>query len=906
MTSRHPVRLLVVLALLLGSVAGISGAGAAADDPVPLDRHGRGYYVVQLDGPIEKSEIDALRLAGAGLVSYLPDFAYKARMTPDAAVAAAGVAGVVSVTPVPAEGKLAPDLAASGIYRVRVERDADAGAVAAAIAAAGVEVLSADGRIVMVSGDLAGMTDVAWVENLLLRERHNEYGAGVIIGANVANQSGYDGSTQIVAVADTGLGGGTAATAHPDIPASRIVNIYDWTAPSVHDCYRVTTNGAQDPSSGHGTHVAVSVVGDGDTAGRGKGTAPAARLVFQAVVDHLQFRGSCAVNPNGYYLIGIPDDFTPLLQQAYNAGARIHSDSWGSNVAGTYTSDSRTVDQFTWNNRSFLMTTSAGNEGIDVNRDGVVDLDSTGSPATAKNLLTVGASENDRQGNWQCQTGLGNGCTGQNNIFTYGGSWPADYPVNPLFSDPSAGNAQQMAAFSSRGPTNDGRIKPDVVAPGTWILSGYSSLYRQGFGGVNPQNGSYQNDGWGTPLNGFYKYMGGTSMSNPIVAGGAAVVRDYYQKAHNHSASAALTKATLINSAVDLLDENNDGANDNDYPIPNNHEGWGRVDVAAATRGSAQFFDSPAGLVTGGSSTQTFTVEPGATFKATLVWSDYPSTEAAAKNLVNDLDITVTGPGGVVYRGNVFAGGWSATGGAADRTNNVENVYVPNAAGGTWTVAVTGFNGPFGPQPFALVVDGAGTGGGNQPPSADFTFSCSGLSCSFTDASTDSDGSIVSRVWTFGDGTTSTATNPPKVYATGGSYQVRLTVTDDDGATDFEQKTVVVTGPGGGTTMHVGDLDATAFVEQRTWGAIVTVLVASNTGSPVQGATVSGTWRRGGTGSCVTTATGRCTITLTGIKVSAEQFTVTGVTHATLSYTPAANTDPDGDSNGTTITIQEP
>ena len=66
-------------------------------------------------------------------------------------------------------------------------------------------------------------------------------------------------------------------------------------------------------------------------------------------------------------------------------------------------------------------------------------------------------------------------------------------------------------------------------------------------------------------------------MATPLVAGGAAVVRDFYEKDYGHSASAALVKATLINSADDLLDENNDGVNDNAFPIPNVHEGWGRV-----------------------------------------------------------------------------------------------------------------------------------------------------------------------------------------------------------------------------------------------------------------------------------------------------------------------------------------
>ena len=442
-----------------------------------------------------------------------------------------------------------------------------------------------------------------------------------------------------------------------------------------------------------------------------------------------------------------------------------------------------------------LVTYSAGNAGIDANANGVVDDDSIGSPATSKNVLTVGASENDRGGNWGCDEVADNeaGCnSGQNTIFTYGSAWPEDYPTAPISTDPSAGNTQQMAAFSSRGPTDDGRIKPDVVAPGTWILSGYSDLYQSGYdAGTNPRNGAFQYNGWGVPFSSTYKYMGGTSMSNPITAGAAAVVRDYYSEAQAHAASAALTKATLINSAVDLLDENNDGGNDNDFPIPNSHEGWGRIDANAATDGSASFVDETTGLTTGASSTTSYSLEGGAAFKVTLVWTDFPSTAAAAVNLVNDLDLTVTSPTGPVYRGNVFSGGWSTTGGAADRLNNVENVYVQGAAAGTWTVTVTGFNVPMGPQPFAVVVDGAGAPS-NDPPVAGFTDSCTALACEFTDTSTDIDGTIVSRSWDFGDGGTSTDTDPSHTYATDGTYTVTLTVTDDDAATDTETRDITV------------------------------------------------------------------------------------------------------------------
>ena len=312
---------------------------------------------------------------------------------------------------------------------------------------------------------------------------------------------------------------------------------------------------------------------------------------------------------------------------------------------------------------------------------------------------------------------------GQNDLLTYSRLGP--FVANPIASDLTAGNQEQLAAFSSSGPAYDGRIKPDVVAPGTWVLSGYSSMYQEGYDepNANPQNYSYQWDGWGSPLNEHYKYMGGTSMSNPLVAGGAAVVRDFYKKAEQHDASAALVKATLINSAVDMLDETNDGHNHNHLPIPNGREGWGRVNLENATDGSHAFVEETTGLRTGESATYTFNADGAGPFKVSLVWSDHAATNSQlvlfpggviielfpGPNLVNDLDLVVTPPGGGAsdaYKGNNFSGGWTQIGGTADRLNNVENVYIQSPTAGIWTVTVSGYNTPFGPQPYALVVDG--------------------------------------------------------------------------------------------------------------------------------------------------------------------------------------------------------
>ena len=811
------------------------------------------YFIVQFAGPIQQEWKDALAAEGAEVLDYIPDYAFKVRMNPSIARRAEGMSFVSAVVAYQPEFKFGTDLKRDGelnVYRVRIERGSDFGQVRALVAQTGAEVLAFEEDLMLVAANgsfvdaIAAVDDVASISNYALnrtlvttsnRPAGND-AAQDIIGANAAHALGYDGSTQIAAVSDTGLGNGTAAEAHVDIPASRVVAIYNW--PGVTDtCFQTITNdGAIDVDSGHGTHTAGSVLSDGGAGGIGEGIAPAARLVFQATENWATISGLCQAfgwPPNGYFLTGLPADLRTMYQQAYDAGARIHSNSWGAALAGDYTLDSANTDSFVWSHRDMAITFSAGNEGIDANNNGVVDNDSIGSPATAKNVITVGASENVRADNWACDTSLtytshdayqpGQTCSsmgGQNLLGTWGQRYGTDFDQPPLANDLTAGNSNQMASWSSRGPVDDGRIKPDVVAPGTWILSAYSSLYQEGYGDpVNPQNGIHQWDGWGMPYNADYKYMGGTSMSNPIAAGGVTVIRDYYQEAHALNASAALVKATLINSAVDMPDENNDGVNDNDFPIPNVHEGWGRINLAAATDGSIEFVEEAAGLGTGG--TATFTVIPsGGPLKVTLVWSDYPSTESASANLVNNLDLTVTN-GSSTYRGNVFSGGWSTTGGTADNRNNVENVYVQSPSG-TYTVTVNAFNVPNGPQKFALVVDG-GTFG--TPPSTGT------LQGTVTNAAT---GATISGATVTIVGGASTTTNGSGFYqftnVAAGTYSVTASATGYNSST---ANGVAVTA--GNTTVQNFALTATG----PTTGTLQGNVTNAATGANISGATVT-------------------------------------------------------------------
>ncbi|KPV49551.1 hypothetical protein SE17_31970 [Kouleothrix aurantiaca] len=193
----------------------------------------------------------------------------------------------------------------------------------------------------------------------------------------------------------------------------------------------------------------------------------------------------------------------------------------------------------------------------------------------------------------------------------------------------------------------------------------------------------------------------------------------------------------------------------------------------------------------------TANVATSGALKISLVWSDYPSTAAAAANLVNNLNLTVTAPGGATYKGNVFSGGWSAAGGSADTANNVENVYVQSAATGNWTITVSGANVPNGPQPFALVVRGAGSLTGpavvalpSAPSSLTATVvSKTQINLSWADNSSDETGFKIERSTSSTTGFTQVGTTGPGVTTfqstglTGNTtyyYRVRATNANGD------------------------------------------------------------------------------------------------------------------------------
>ena len=193
----------------------------------------------------------------------------------------------------------------------------------------------------------------------------------------------------------------------------------------------------------------------------------------------------------------------------------------------------------------------------------------------------------------------------------------------------------------------------------------------------------------------------------------------------------------------------------------------------------------------------------------------------------------------------------------------------------------------------------------NVPPSAAFTFSCAAATCTFDgSASSDSDGTISSYLWNFGDGSTATGKTVAHTYTGSGAYNVTLSVMDNEYATASLTRAVTVARP----LMHSGDLDASAARTPPSWSATVTVTIHTASHAPLSNANVAASWSTGATASCITNTAGQCAMSLSAIpaKLSSVTLTLTNVSHAQYDYQAAANHDPDGDSNGTMVTVRKP
>ncbi len=653
-------------------------------------------YVVQFKKSPSESDKGALISKGAEIFKYLPDDAYIIRADINSISAIKRLGQVNTTIPYNAYFKMSADFTGFSVMTaqkienvlVKVFKSSELNDVISNITALSqdIAIVRADGNSILLNtpqiliakiANISGIDHVQPYFEMTVLDPITQLDNGATPSADtpVANgnytdldgfedgtkvmnfesawKQGFTGAGQIVAMADTGLDSGDVNNIHADLKGA-VVKGY------IHGLFSKSWN---DPM-GHGTHVAGSVLSRGkESNGKIMGGAYEAKMIAQGMWSPMMDN------------LTVPPQLSTLFKSAYDDGARVHTNSWGAaKNFGVYDNFAEQVDQFVWDNPEMLPIFAAGNSGIDKNKDGRIDENSIGTPGTAKNVLTVGASENlVSKGGIQVPI---------KKLRAAADSWSAE----PINSDFISNNINGIGMFSSRGPTTDGRVKPDVVAPGTNILSLKSQVE-----GASELWGAY---------NKWYAWSGGTSMATPLTAGAAVLTRQKLQKLGFEKPSAALVKGVLMHSAVDM------------YPgqfgevglakgqelvthRPNNDEGFGRVDMDRVVNLPYKIIDETKGVAQDQELAYEINVKNTAKkIWMTLIYTDAPASSAAAKTLVNNLDLIITSPSGKIFK-------------SEDAVNNYELIELDQSESGIYKVSVKGTKIPqakAGKLPFALII----------------------------------------------------------------------------------------------------------------------------------------------------------------------------------------------------------
>lgn len=669
--------------------------GRPVEVPASVFRVGDGPRVLlRFAGPLAASWVVALEEAGGALHFFCPPFGLCASLSESALERLrAEVPALIGARPYTAPHCARPATRSRALARATgVSADwldvvcfeaADTERLKRRLEDDGVRVLSHSRYKLRVSGaheaalrEVVGVKLVGMARGAVLAQaelyaavRHPEAARSAV------DARGLTGRGEVVAVADTGLDRGqtSGAALHADF-RGRVRALQSWPLNAAFAelaRFPAANDGGADTDSGHGTHVAGLVLGDGSaSAGQIRGIAPGAELVFQALEQYTEVRPEHVARlASGHYLSGRPLDLRELFERAREDGARIHVNAWGDPANGHYTDDCYEADAFLAKNRDAVLLFAAGNAGEDTNGDGRVEPGSLYAPASAKNVIAVGATEGPRLG-----VGLRDG-------------WRAFDPSGRRFrsaevkADPISGQPERLAMFSSVGPSADGRIKPDLCAPGTNLVSTRSQA-----------SGAR---GWGlaSPLP-HYMYLGGTSMAVAVAGGAVAVLRGALREALGQAPSGAALKALLLYGCEPIVERDGTGR------APLASVGFGRLSLAAIAPGAAGFptlLDEAVGVATAERFERRFELAAPGRVRALACWYDAPG-----ERLINDLDLSLCDEQGVLAWGNHPEGG----AGSPDRRNNVERIELELPAG-RYMLRVDGFNVPSGRQPFALVCSAA-------------------------------------------------------------------------------------------------------------------------------------------------------------------------------------------------------
>ncbi len=494
------------------------------------------------------------------------------------------------------------------------------------------------------------------------------------IGLNFADAaSSFFGELEVVAVIDSGIDKN-----HSDLK-SRIKAVLQY------------GDGIADDLVGHGTHVAGIICGDGAASdGKIRGMAPKSQVVSIGVLDSNS-------------KMDLPVDIGKVLKIAVDNGAKIINLSWGYKLSGEYQHGAYSVDKFIYDNPEILVVVAAGNEGKAIN--GLLAYKTVGVPGSAKNVLTVGAASSRRASPVINET--------------WGNRIPASFPVPPQNVGKLISAIDQPSLISSTGPTDYDSIKPEVLAPGTYILAAKANT-----SAITPANPEYFDE--------HYTFKTGTSMAAPVVSGIAALVREYLRTVHQcNTPSSSLIKAIIIGSShkIETSRQQPDDSSLSQVGFPDFDQGFGLIDLNNILNTKTiqlSFTDinnndnkalesrAPIGGPVKSYREYTFDIQDSTNdLVVTLCWIDPP-----AKGVQNNLQLSVKSPSGEWEIGNmehlykkidIFDGVNSFNLKPHDKYNNTEKILIKTPPAGKYKIKITAQN-TLSAQGYSLAVLGNITG----------------------------------------------------------------------------------------------------------------------------------------------------------------------------------------------------
>lgn len=388
-----------------------------------------------------------------------------------------------------------------------------------------------------------------------------------------------------------------------------------------------------DATNFHATHVAGTVGGDGSANFNHRGMAPGASILSAG----FEYDGS------GTFLYTNPGDIEFDYANAIGQGASISNNSIGSNVS-----------------QNGFPCSYEGDYGLTA-----ATIDAVIGGSLGDGIVIFWAAGNER-GSGFCGT-------------QYNTTPPPSNNKNAISVGALNSNNDSVTNFTSWGPSDDGRLRPVISAPG---------CQSTGDGGVTSLDDDNDSD---------YTTLCGTSMASPTAAGvGALIYEDFRNNfAGMPDPSNQLMKVWLAHTAVDLGN-----------PGPDNQTGYGSIRAVDAIEFVRTGNWDEDAVANGGVKTYSVDVAPGESeLKITMAWDDAPGTPNVGNALVNDLDLVVIDPsGGRHYPWTVSSSSPSlpAVKTAEDHLNNIEQVQVDNPEAGRWSIEVVGTSVPEGPQSFAI------------------------------------------------------------------------------------------------------------------------------------------------------------------------------------------------------------